>query len=99
VNGKEQKVIVLGDADCISNGELGHSRKGIYPANFLLIAGAFNWLSDYQAPVNVARPPFTDNDIHIGKTGFKVSKIAFAGALPGMMLISYLIIWIRRRRQ
>lgn len=99
VNGKEQKIIVLGDADCISNGELGHSRKGIYPANFLLIAGAFNWLSDYQAPVHVVRPPFTDNDIHIGKTGFKISRIAFAGVLPGIMLISYLIIWIRRRRQ
>ncbi|WP_207515818.1 Gldg family protein [Longitalea luteola] len=99
VNGKEQKVIVLGDADCISNGELGHSRKDIFPANFLLIAGAFNWLSDYQAPVDVARPPFTDNDIHIGKTGFKVSKIAFTGVLPGLMLISYLVIWIRRRRQ
>ncbi len=64
---KEQKLVILGDADCISNGELGHYRKDVPAANFLLIAGSFNWLSDYDAPVDVRRPPFTDNDIHIGK--------------------------------
>lgn len=99
VNEKEQKVIILGDADCISNGELGHSRKDVMAGNFLLIAGSFNWLSNYDAPVDVSRPPFTDNDIKIGKTGFKISKIAFTGVLPAVMLISYLIIWFRRRRQ
>lgn len=99
VDGKEQKVIILGDADCISNGELGHSRKGIMSANFMVIAGSFNWLSDYEAPVDVSRPPFTDNDIHIGKTGFKISKIAFTGVLPAVMVLGYLLIWLRRRRQ
>ncbi len=99
VNGKEQKVIILGDADCISNGELGHTRKDVMAANFMLIAGSFNWLSDYEAPVDVSRPPFTDNDIHIGKTGFKVTKIAFTGVLPALMTLGYLIIWFRRRRQ
>lgn len=99
INEKEQKVIILGDADCISNGELGHSRKDIMAGNFLLIAGSFNWLSNYDAPVDVSRPPFTDNDIKIGKTGFRISKIAFTGVLPAVMLISYLIIWFRRRRQ
>ncbi|WP_343303916.1 Gldg family protein [Chitinophaga niabensis] len=99
VNGKEQKVIILGDADCISNGELGHTRKDIMSANFMLIAGSFNWLSNYEAPVDVSRPPFTDNNIHIGKTGFKISKIAFTGVLPTLMVLGYLLIWFRRRRQ
>ena len=99
VGGKEQKVIILGDADCISNGELGHFRKDIPAANFMLIAGAFNWLSNYDAPVDVSRPPFTDNDIHIGKQGFKLSKIIFTAVLPAVMLVGYLLIWFRRRRQ
>lgn len=99
VGEKEQKVIILGDADCISNGELSRSRKDIMSGNFMLIVGAFNWLSNYDAPVDVTRPPFTDNDIRIGKTGFRVTKIAFTGILPGVMLISYLVIWLRRRRQ
>lgn len=99
VGGKEQKVIILGDADCISNGELSHWRKDIQAANFMLIAGAFNWLSDYEAPVDVSRPPFTDNDIRIGKRGFVISKIAFAGVLPALMVLGYLVIWLRRRRQ
>ena len=99
VGEKEQKVIILGDADCISNGELGHSRKDIFAGNFLLIAGSFNWLSNYDAPVDVSRPPFTDNDIHIGKSGFRVSRIIFTFILPAIMLVSYLVIWFRRRRQ
>lgn len=96
---KEQKLVILGDADCISNGELGHYRKDVPAANFLLIAGSFNWLSNYDAPVDVRRPPFTDNDIHIGKKGFKISKIVFTGILPAVMLVGYLVIWFRRRRQ
>jgi ABC-type uncharacterized transport system. len=99
LNGKEQKVIILGDADCMSNGELGHRRKDIFSGNSLLIVGAFNYLSDYTAPVDVSRPEFTDNDIHLTKTGFKVTRVAFAGVVPGIMLISYLVIWFRRRRQ
>lgn len=99
INNREQKVIILGDADCISNGELGHYRKDIPSANFLLIAGAFNWLSDYDAPVDVTRPPFDDNDIHIGKKGFKISRIIFTAVIPAIMLIGYLVIWFRRRRQ
>lgn len=99
VNGREQKVVILGDADCISNGELSRSRKDIPAANFAVIVGSFNWLSDYEAPVDVRRPPFTDNDIHIGKTGFKVSKYAFAGVLPALMALGYAVVWLRRRRQ
>jgi ABC-2 type transport system permease protein len=99
VNGKEQKVIVLGDADCISNGELNRWRKDIPAANFTLIVGSFNWLSDYEAPVDVSRPPFTDNDIHIGKQSLGTTKIAFTGILPALMVFSYLVIWLRRRRQ
>lgn len=99
VNGKQQKVIILGDADCISNGELSRSRKDIQAANFTVIVGAFNWLSDDQAPVDVRRPSFTDNDIRIGKRGFRVSRIAFAGVLPALMAVGYAIVWLRRRKQ
>lgn len=99
VDGKEQKVIIIGDADCISNGELSRFRKDIPSANFAVIAGSFNWLSNYDAPVDVRRPPFTDNDIHIGKKGFKMSKIAFTGVIPALMVFGYLVIWLRRRRQ
>ena len=99
VNGKEQKVIIIGDADCISNGELNRWRKDISATNFTLVVGSFNWLSDYEAPVDVSRPPFTDNEIHIGKESLKATKIAFTGVLPALMLFSYLVMWLRRRRQ
>lgn len=97
VGDKEQKIIILGDADCISNGEFNQGRKDIPAANYGVIVGSFNWMSDYDAPVNVSRPPFTDNDIRIGKGGFKVTKIAFTWIIPALMGIGYLVVWLRRR--
>lgn len=98
-NGKEQKIVILGDADCISNGELSRSRKEVPAANYGVIVGSFHWLSDGVAPIDVRRPPFTDNDIRIGKQGFKITKIAFTGVLPAIMLMLYGIVWMRRRRR
>ena len=37
IGGKEQKIMVLGNADCLSNGELVRSRKDVKSANFSLI--------------------------------------------------------------
>lgn len=97
VAGKTQKVIILGDADCISNGELNMRRKDIPAANYGVIVGAFYWMSDHEVPLHVSRPPFTDNDIFIGKAGLKTTKWLAVGLLPSLMVLGYLMVWIRRR--
>ena len=38
---KEQKIMILGDADCLSNAELSQGRRGIDAANFSLITSSF----------------------------------------------------------
>lgn len=97
VGQKHQKIIILGDADCISNGELNRRRKDVPAANFGIIVGSFYWMSDDEVPLEISRPPFTDNDIHIGKAQFTISKWVAVGVLPGLLALGYLIVWLRRR--
>ncbi|MFR4036748.1 MAG: hypothetical protein ACLTZT_02470 [Butyricimonas faecalis] len=56
MGGKEQRIIILGDADCLSNGEISIDRKDISAVNYFLISGSFFWLSNEEVPIDVRRP-------------------------------------------
>lgn len=97
VGEKNQKILILGDADCISNGEFGRSRREVQAANYTVITGGFYWLSDGEVPIDVRRPPIPDKEIYLDKDDMKIVKIMFMGVLPGLLLLLALFIWIRRR--
>lgn len=97
VNGKEQKILVFGDADALSNGELGRTRQGIRAENYNMILSAFYWFSDHEVPLDIRRPSPRDNNIELGLRGMKWSKIILVWVLPAMLLAACLIIWLRRR--
>jgi ABC-2 type transport system permease protein len=95
VGEKEQKVILSGDADCLSNSA---GRLGIpYAANFQFTTAAFCWLSDGRAPIDVRRPPLTDNQILIGEPGLQWMKASLLYALPLALFAAAILIWIRRK--
>lgn len=94
---KEQKIVILGDADCISNGELGRNRSGVKGSNYTLIQGAFFWLSDGEVPIDMRRPATTDNALKVSERGVVFVNILFIGGIPGALLLLYLFIWLRRR--
>lgn len=94
---REQKIVILGDADCISNAELFKSREEIESGNFYIILDSFSWLSDGEAPVDVRRPKSIDNRLFLGKTGVKITDIAFKWFIPIALLIAAIFVAIRRR--
>lgn len=94
---REQKIVILGDADCISNAELFKAREEIESGNFYIILGSFSWLSDGEAPVDVRRPKSIDNRLFLGKTGVKITDIAFKWFIPIALLIAAIFVAIRRR--
>ncbi|MEI3421726.1 MAG: hypothetical protein V8R91_12105 [Butyricimonas faecihominis] len=63
--GLQQRIIVLGDADCFSMGEFSTSR-GIRSANGNLIMAMFDWFSYGELPIDVSRPSAIDNTLTIG---------------------------------
>lgn len=97
VGGKEQRIIITGDADCISNGEISMQRARVPAANYNLIMGAFYWMSDEEVPIDVRRPTPPDNKIFMKGAGVKVSKWFLMGLFPVLLIAACLVIWLRRR--
>lgn len=97
VNGKEQNIIIFGDADCISNGEITRSRTGVFASNYFIIQGAFFKLSNEEVPFDIRRPSPPDRKLNLKENGAYWLKIMLMGILPGILLIVYILIWIRRR--
>ena len=97
VENREQKIVVLGDADCISDGEFTHSRSGLWVANYGVIQGVFNWLSDGEVPIDIRRPASKDVRVFISETGADIFKYSVMGVIPGLLLVLALFIWLRRR--
>lgn len=99
VGKKEQRIVVLGDADCISNEGMTPPIRRYGASNFTLIPGMFHWLSYGNVPVDVSRPAPTDNQIHMKKNGAKTAKTILMWIWPGIILLAGTILLIRRRRK
>lgn len=97
VGNKEQKIMIFGDADCISNVELGANRVNVGNRNFSIIMGGFYWLSDKEVPIDVRRPALTDDFINLDKESLAAWKIILVWVLPGLLIVMSLLLWIRRR--
>lgn len=94
---KEQKIILMGDADCISNAELNINRD-VRTANWAFIINAFKWLADNEYPIDVSRPATTDNEIKITPPLHSILTITIKWGIPGLLVLLAVFVWIRRRR-
>ncbi|PWV56403.1 Gldg family protein [Chitinophaga sp. S165] len=99
VGNKEQRIMIMGDADCISNGGMNPPIRRYGASNFSFIPGMFHWLSYGTVPVDVSRPRSSDNDTSLTKVRVKVAKYALMWAIPGILLIGSTILLIRRKRK
>ena len=97
IQGRTQKVLVFGDADCISNGELSSGHKGISASNFTLIPGSFFWLSDEEVPIDVRRPTPPDDLINLSEREASTWTVILRWIIPSLMIVLALVIWLRRR--
>jgi ABC-2 type transport system permease protein len=91
VKGKEQRILVFGGADFISNMRLS--------PNIDFIRAAHSWLTYNHFPVEIPIVMPKDILLNIGERAAKVQKIAFIWVLPGLILLLGLILLIRRKRK
>lgn len=97
VNGKEQRIIVTGDADFMSNAEL--TRFNLRAANFVFNTGLFSWLSYNEFPIDSSRPPAKDTKVTPTKSQAKLIKLIYVWVVPGILLAFGSILLIRRKRK
>ncbi len=97
VGDKDQRIMILGDADCLSNGEFTRSRQGINAQNFYMAIGAFYWLSNEQVPIDVRRPDPIDNTLHLKKDDMPFLNILYQIIIPILLALAGILIWLRRK--
>jgi ABC-2 type transport system permease protein len=95
LNGREQRVIVSGDADFMSNA--GISRLG--PGNANYFHGLFQWLSGGEFPVHTPRPDPLDLDLRMTREALKTLGWIFKAGLPALVVLAGMILLFRRRAQ
>lgn len=98
IENKEQRIIICGDADCMSNAELTLSREGYVSGNFNMIIESFRWLSGGEFPIDVRRPHCTDSKLSIGVKDVGTMKTIFTIIIPAILLLLGIGIWFFRRR-
>lgn len=98
VKGKEQRIVVTGDADFLSNGELRRIQN-LQTSNFVFNTGIFGWFTYGEFPIDTSRPKSKDNRVNLTDKGAVAWKIFFLGLLPGLLLIFGMVLLIRRKRK
>ncbi|MGF7080390.1 Gldg family protein [Mucilaginibacter sp. UYCu711] len=95
VNGKEQRIIVAGDADFLTTTAMtpyGNS-------NFAFNTQLFRWFTYGQFPIDTSRPESQETKINLTSSSFDTLKVFLLGILPGIILIFAVIFLIRRKRK
>lgn len=94
---KEQRIVITGDADCISNTELSNSRNGVYAVNFDFISETFKWLSYGEFPIDASRPDTIDNNVFLTRKADPWIRFCSMGLIPFLFAFSGFMMWYRRK--
>ncbi len=97
VGEKEQRIMILGDADYFSNEGLSKRRRGIYAVNFKMATGMFFWLSGDEVPIDDRRPLPTDNKLYLENNDVWLLSALYKIIIPTLIALAFLLIWLRRK--
>lgn len=99
VGDKQQRIIIAGDADFISNSELTIGRSGVYTANYAIITGAFRWFSNDMFPINTKKISLIDNELSLNRPLRKPVRILFLAIFPAILILLGLFTILRRQKK
>ncbi len=93
----KQKIMVVGDADFMSNTEMTRNSPNTVNSSFVI--RMFRWFSDGEYPVNTARKSAIDTTIKLSRSEIQWLKGVYAGIIPMAFAGLGIFILIRRKRQ
>lgn len=88
---KEQRFIIFGDADFASNMR--------YRNNYAYLIVLYSWLTYNEFPVHMSARLPKDVLLNTSERGARLQKIAYLWVVPGIVLLSAIILLIRRKRK
>ena len=89
----QQRVIIIGDGDFLSDTYLGNA------GNLDLGLNLTHWLSHDETLIDIHVKSAPDTSLVLGKVSKAVIGLGFLLGLPALLLLSGLVIWARRRRR
>jgi len=89
----QQRVIIIGDGDFLSDTYLGNA------GNLDLGLNLSHWLSHDETLIDIHVKSAPDTSLVLGKVSKAVIGLGFLLGLPALLLLSGLVIWARRRRR
>lgn len=93
-----QRIVVMGDADFISNSGFLTGREGVKTANYAAIMGTFSWITDNEFPVDTDRILGPDKDIrYLTYKDRKWVNPLFNWVIPGIIGLFGLLLLVRRK--
>lgn len=98
VGDKEQRIVVVGDADCISNEGLAPDRYWFASTNYSMIEGVFHWMSYGEYPIDTSHPRPIDNAISLDREDRVWNKVALTWVFPGVLLLLGSVLIVKRQR-
>jgi ABC-type uncharacterized transport system involved in gliding motility auxiliary subunit len=89
----EQRIVVIGDGDFLSNTYLGNA------GNLGLGLNMVHWLSHDDSFIDIRIQSAPDRTLELGRIAQAVIGLGFFIGLPLALLFSGIVIWLRRRRR
>ena len=89
----QQRIVVLGDGDFLSNAYLGNG------GNLNLGMNIMNWLSHDDALIAIPVKTAPDLNLTLSPMQSGIIAVIFLFGIPLLLAGSGLLIWVRRRRQ
>ncbi len=88
----DARLVVLGDSDFASNGQIRNV------GNAELLANALNWLVEREALVGI--PPKQPEQVRLSLSRAELNRLTWLvlGILPGLAIVAGVAIYVRRRR-
>jgi ABC-type uncharacterized transport system involved in gliding motility auxiliary subunit len=90
---REQRIIVVGDGDFLSNAYIGNA------GNLKLGLNMAHWLSHDDAFINILPRAASDQQLQLSQMQQAIIAFGFLIVLPLLLMIIGLVIWLRRRRR
>ena len=97
VSGKEQHIMVLGDGDMLSLGEVRRQDLGGF--NGIFIPSIYRWLSHGAYPVDIGFIAASDHKLIITTDEILLLKYVFYAVFPGLILLFGFSLLYRRKRR
>ncbi len=89
----DQRVVVVGDADFLSNRYIGNG------SNFEIGVNLINWLSHDDRLIAISPRPAPDTRLELSQPEQLIIAVLFLILLPSALLLCGLRIWLKRRKR